>query len=82
MFLRSGSMLKLKGTSKFFKTGNSFGLRLTKNGKEILQANPGDEFEKIISPDGQTITFHKKQVVSDQTKQMIKQLFDDNKELM
>lgn len=53
-------MLELKGESKFFKAGNSFGLRLTKKDKEILQANPGDEFEKIISPDGQTITFRKK----------------------
>lgn len=75
-------MLKLKGESKFFKTGNSFGLRLTKNDKEILHAKPGDEFEKTISPDGQTITFRKKQVVSDKTKQMIQQLFDENKELM
>lgn len=75
-------MLELKGESKFFKAGNSFGLRLTKKDKEILQANPGDEFEKIISPDGQTITFRKKQMVSAETKNMIKQLFDDNKELM
>lgn len=75
-------MLKLKGESKFFKTGNSFGLRLTKNDKEILQANPGDEFEKTISPDGQTITFRKKQQVSSKTKDMIKQLFNDNQELM
>ncbi|MFT8459648.1 MAG: hypothetical protein ABF804_07595 [Liquorilactobacillus ghanensis] len=75
-------MLKLKGESKFFKTGNSFGLRLTKNDKEMLQANPGDEFEKTISPDGQTITFRKKQQVSSKTKDMIKQLFNDNQELM
>ncbi|MFT8392630.1 MAG: hypothetical protein ABF624_01310 [Liquorilactobacillus ghanensis] len=75
-------MLKLKGESKFFKTGNSFGLRLTKNDKEILQANPGDEFEKTISPDGQTITFRKKQQVSSKTKDMIKQLFNDNQELI
>ncbi|MBP2058449.1 antitoxin component of MazEF toxin-antitoxin module [Lactobacillus colini] len=75
-------MSDLKGESKFFKAGNSFGLRLTKKDKEILQANPGDEFEKIISPDGQTITFRKKQMVSAETKNMIKQLFDDNKELM
>lgn len=75
-------MLKLKGESKFFKTGNSFGLRLTKNDKEMLQANPGDEFEKTISPDGQTITFRKKQQVSSKTKDMIKQLFNDNQELI
>lgn len=41
-------MLKLKGESKFFKTGNSFGLRLTKNDKEILHAKPGDKFERLF----------------------------------
>lgn len=75
-------MLDLKGESKFFKAGNSFGLRLTKSDKDFLQVNPGDEFEKTISPDGQTITFRKKQVVSVKTKNMIKQLFNENKELM
>lgn len=75
-------MLKLTGNSKFFKAGNSFGLRLTKSDQEILQAKPGDEFEKTISPDGQTITFRKKQTVSSDTQNMIKQLFNENKELM
>lgn len=75
-------MLKLNGESKFFKAGNSFGLRLTKNDKDILHVNPGDEFEKPISPDGQTITFRKKQKVSAETKNMIQQLFNENKELM
>lgn len=41
-------MIKLTGKSKLFKTGNSFGLRLTKNDKELLHANPGDEFEKVF----------------------------------
>lgn len=71
-----------KGKSKLFKTGNSFGLRLTKSDKEFLGANTGDEFEKTISPDGQTITFHKNQTVSPETMEMIKELFDENKELM
>ncbi|MCT6821107.1 MAG: hypothetical protein M3Z86_02785 [Lactobacillus panisapium] len=75
-------MLKLTGKSKFFKADNSFGLRLTKSDQEILQAKPGDEFEKTISPDGQTITFRKKQTVSSDTQNMIKQLFNENKELM
>ena len=75
-------MLELKGKSKFFKAGNSFGLRLTKRDKDLLQVNPGYEFEKTISPDGQTITFRKKQVVSSETMEMIKELLDENKELM
>lgn len=63
-------------------TGNSFGLRLTKSDKEILNATPGDDFEKIISPNGQTITFRKNQRVSFQTQKMIAELFDKNKVLM
>ncbi|GFZ27510.1 hypothetical protein [Lactobacillus corticis] len=75
-------MQELKGKSKLFKTGNSFGLRLTKSDKKYLGANIGDEFEKTLSPDGQTITFRKKQTVSSETMEMIKELFDENKELM
>lgn len=55
---------------------------LTKSDKEILNATPGDDFEKIISPNGQIITFRKKQRVSLQTQKMIVELFDENRELM
>lgn len=75
-------MIELTGNSKFFRVGNSFGLRLTKKDKEILNATPGDEFEKIISPDGQSVTFRKKQTVSPQTQKMIAELFNENQELM
>ena len=75
-------MQELNNSSKFFKSGNSFGLRLTKNDREKMQANPGDEYEKTISPDGKVITFKKKEQVDDKTLAMINQLFDENKELM
>ena len=75
-------MQELNNNSKFFKTGNSFGLRLTKRDKEKMHAHPGDEYEKTISPDGKTITFKKKEQVDDETLAMINQLFDENKELM
>lgn len=75
-------MQELDKSSKFFKTGNSFGLRLTKHDKEMMHAKLGDEYEKTISPDGQTITFRKKEQVDDKTLAMINQLFDENKELM
>ena len=75
-------MQELNNNSKFFKTGNSFGLRLTKRDKEKMHANPGDEYEKTISPDGKTITFKKKEQVDDETLAMINRLFDENKELM
>ena len=75
-------MQVLNNSSKFFKSGNSFGLRLTKNDREKMHANPGDEYEKTISPDGKVITFKKKEQVDDKTLAMINQLFDENKELM
>ena len=75
-------MQELNNSSKFFKSGNSFGLRLTKNDREKMHANPGDEYEKTISPDGKVITFKKKEQVDDKTLVMINQLFDENKELM
>ena len=74
-------MQELNNSSKFFKSGNSFGLRLTKNDREKMHANPGDEYEKTISPDGKVITFKKKEQVDDKTLAMINQLFDENKEL-
>ena len=67
---------------QFFKAGNSFGLRLTKRDKERMHAEPGDEYEKTISPDVKTVTFKKKEKVDSQTMAMIDQLFDENKELM
>ncbi len=75
-------MQELNNSSKFFKSGNSFGLRLTKNDREKMHANPGDEYEKTISPDCKVITFKKKEQVDDKTLAMINQLFDENKELM
>ena len=60
-------MQELNNSSKFFKSGNSFGLRLTKNDREKMHANPGDEYEKTISPDGKVITFKKKEQVDDKT---------------
>ncbi|WP_323075325.1 AbrB/MazE/SpoVT family DNA-binding domain-containing protein [Limosilactobacillus reuteri] len=75
-------MQELNNSSKFFKSGNSFGLRLTKNDREKMHANPGDEYEKTISSDGKVITFKKKEQVDDKTLAMINQLFDENKELM
>ena len=41
-------MQEIHENSKFFKSGNSFGLRLTKSDKEKMHAQPGDEYEKDI----------------------------------
>lgn len=75
-------MQNLTGTSKLFKSGNSYGFRLTKKDKEFIHSEPGEVFEKEISPDGTTITFRKKQKVSKKTLELINELFDENSELM
>ncbi|WP_019205898.1 hypothetical protein [Limosilactobacillus ingluviei] len=65
-------------TSKFFKTGNSYGLRLTKQDKEILNVEPGAEFTKEVSPDGSSIIFRKKQEVNQETMAIIDMLYNKN----
>lgn len=46
--------------------------------KQRMNAEPGDEYEKIISRDGKTITFKKKENISSR----IDRLFGENRELM
>lgn len=75
-------MQEMRENSKFFKSGNSFGLRLTKSDKEKMHAHPGDEYEKDISPDGRVITFKKKEDISKNTQQMIDKIFDEDSDLI
>ena len=75
-------MQEIRESSKFFKAGNSFGLRLTKSDKEKMNAQPGDEYEKNISPDGRVITFKKKENISKDTQQMIDKIFDEDSDLI
>lgn len=75
-------MQEIRENSKFFKSGNSFGLRLTKSDKEKMHAHPGDEYEKDISPDGRVITFKKKEDISENTQQMIDKIFDEDSDLI
>ena len=71
-----------KETAKLFKSGNSFGIRLTKKDVERMHLQSGDEFKKIVSPDGRSVTFKKEEPVSNEMLQKIKKTFDKNKELM
>ena len=75
-------MQEIRENSKFFKSGNSFGLRLTKSDKEKMNDKPGDEYEKDISPDGRVITFKKKEDISKDTQQMIDKIFDEDSDLI
>ena len=75
-------MQEICDNSKFFKAGNSFGLRLTKKDKQRMNAEPGDEYEKTISRDGKTIMFKKKENISAEMKSRIDRRFGENRELM
>lgn len=75
-------MQEVNHSSKFFKSGNSFGLRLTKKDKEKMHAEPGDEYEKHISPDGKVVTFKKKEALSSGTQKMIDQIFAEDQDLI
>lgn len=82
MYLRGDIMQEISGESKFFKSGNSFGLRLTKKDKIKMHAEPGDEYEKNISPDGRAITFTKKKSISKDTQEMINSIFNEDADLI
>ncbi|MCT3188809.1 hypothetical protein DKZ29_08085 [Limosilactobacillus reuteri] len=75
-------MQEIHENSKFFKSGNSFGLRLTKSDKEKMHAQPGDEYEKNISSDGRVVTFKKKEKISKDTQKMIDEIFDEDSDLI
>ena len=75
-------MQEIHENSKFFKSGNSFGLRLTKSDKEKMHAQPSEEYEKDISSDGRVITFKKKESISKDTQKMIDKIFDEDSDLI
>lgn len=49
----------LKNETKMFKAGNSWSFRITSKEKKALNATPDTVFEKIVDPNGNTITFKK-----------------------
>lgn len=73
---------KLQGEAKMFKSGNSYGLRLTKKDKELLHADTDTIFEKVISPDGSTITYRKKPQVNPAFLDAAKAYYHKNESMM
>lgn len=47
-----------------------------------MHAEPGDEYEKNISPDGRVITFTKKKSISKDTQEMINSIFNEDADLI
>ena len=68
--------------AKVFKAGNSEAIRLTKKDAELLDLNPGDQVIKEISPDGMSITYKKNPQISQETKEEIANILDEDADLM
>ena len=68
--------------AKVFKAGNSEAIRLTKKDAELLDLNPGDQVIKEISPDGMSITYKKIPQISQETKEAIANILDEDADLM
>ena len=68
--------------AKVFKAGNSEAIRLTKKDAELLDLNPGDQVIKEISPDGMSITYKKIPQISQETKEEIANILDEDEDLM
>lgn len=58
---------------KFFKNGNSYAFRLSKQDREFL---------KIISPDGKEVTFRKNRKTKSNISEIADDIFDEHSDLM
>lgn len=67
---------------KPFKSGNSLAIRITKKDSELLGLTEDTIFDKVISPDGKSITFKKKEAVPKKLDQFIDDFYQKNGELM
>lgn len=72
----------LKGEAKMFKSGNSYGLRLTKKDKELLHADDETIFEKTISADGSSITYRKKPEVNPDVLKYLDEYYNEHQSMM
>jgi len=72
----------LKLPVELFKNGNSYAFRVTKKDREVLHADTDTKFEKVISSDGQEITFRKVKAVRPNILETANDLFDEHADLM
>jgi len=67
---------------KPFKSGESLAFRISESDREHLQMDTTTEFEKIISPDGQEITFRKLGAVRPNILKLANSQYDQHADLM
>ncbi|EEJ71051.1 hypothetical protein [Lactobacillus ultunensis] len=68
--------------AKVFKAGNSEAIRLTKKDVDLLNLKAGDQIIKEIAPDGMSITYKKIPEISQETKDDIAQILNEDKDLV
>ncbi|WP_125772233.1 AbrB family transcriptional regulator [Companilactobacillus furfuricola] len=73
---------ELKQIVKMFKNGSSYGFRISKKDRELLNADVNNYFEKIVSPDGKKITFKKIEKERPNVLKSAKGLFEKHSDLM
>ncbi|GEO68292.1 hypothetical protein [Levilactobacillus acidifarinae] len=67
---------------KLFKNGNSYAFRVSKKDREFLDVDDQTKFEKVVSPDGQSITFKKVKTTRPNILETANELFDEHADLM
>lgn len=72
----------LKDETKMFKAGNSWNFRVTSKDRKELQADQNTVFEKIIDPNGKSITFKKMEAVDPDLSDFMDDFYHKHGDLM
>ncbi|MFC6324107.1 AbrB family transcriptional regulator [Companilactobacillus baiquanensis] len=65
-----------------FKNGNSYAFRVSKKDREFMNVGEETKFEKIVSPDGKSITFKKIEKATPNILEVANGVYEDHRNLM
>lgn len=72
----------LNNSVKPFQNGNSLAFRVSKKDRDLMKIDTTTEFEKIVSPDGNEITFRKVTTARPNILEAANQIYDQHADLM
>lgn len=72
----------LKDETRMFKSGNSWGFRVTNKDKKALNADQNTVFEKIIDPNAGKIIFKKLEAVDPSLDKFMDDFYQERGDLM
>lgn len=72
----------LKDETRMFKSGNSWGFRVTNKDKKALNADQNTVFEKIIDPNAGKIIFKKLEAVDHSLDKFMDDFYQERGDLM